>query len=506
MESFAWWTDDQKALLKELEDFVNEVTPTAEKAWWTKEIPWDIIHEIARRGYFGAAVPKSYGGMELGATGACIIVEQLCRLPWIGLIFLGSSFGGVHQILKFGNPEQKSRLLPKIAKGELGAIAITEPFAGTDAAAIETTATKAGDKYIIKGKKRFVTGAGLANRYMLYAKTSDTPEQKARRTHLTGFIVEKGMRGFTIEKINELIGFDNVPNGYLNLDNTPVPAHNRIGEEGQGWRVMMAGLNFERIAGSAWTNCCLSEALRYAVCFGKRRVQFGSPILEVASNKLKVAEIVTSLKLARLATYYAAYLLDIGDEAAIDASVCNLFSSDMSMKTSIDAAQIMGGDGITKFYPIERILRDSKISQIAGGTTEATKLSIFGKAIKILGPHLEMPRRIIDEELGVPIPTFAKVTAKLEASEGSLLKLLADDYLVNPALHMTRDEMKDAFDVADTKLDEILTSLENKRLAKLYRKRGIIEMAKATYEGLDKVHPNDFYRWFPTWVRSENIF
>ncbi|MHC1585236.1 MAG: acyl-CoA dehydrogenase family protein, partial [Candidatus Syntropharchaeia archaeon] len=229
MEKYPWWTEEQKKLADEVEEFVEELVPEAEEAWWKREYPHDLVKRVAEKGYFGADIPKKYGGMEVGLTGACIIAEALNRLPTVGPVYAVSMLAGIHQLKVYGTEEQKERWMPDIAKGETGAVAITEPFVGSDAAGTETTAVREGDEYIITGKKRFITGAGTAERYMIYAKTSDDPEDRKKYRHLTGFIIKKGMPGFTLEKINELIGFDTTPNGVLSLDEMHVPIENMVG-------------------------------------------------------------------------------------------------------------------------------------------------------------------------------------------------------------------------------------------------------------------------------------
>ena len=507
MEPFTWWNEDQKKLAREIKEFVDGIVPRAEEAWWKREVPWDLIKAIAERGYFGVGVPKEYGGMELGVTGVTIATEEICRLPAIGEgAFVASMIGGVHQVTAFGTEEQKARFLPRVAQGELGAVAVTEPFVGTDVAGIETTARRDGDRYIITGKKRFITGAGIANRHMLYARTSDDPEDVRRNQHLTGFIVERGMPGFTVEKINELIGIDNMLNGYLNLDEVPVPVDNRIGGEGEGWRVVVSGFNYERILVGASSLGKLREAIKAVIPYGQRRIQFGRPTTELPTNRFKIADMFLQLKLARLATYYSAHLLDLGGEAAVESSICKLYASDILMQSSVDAVQVMGGDGVTKFYPLERILRDAKINQIAGGTNEAMKLVIYRMGLREMAEDLKMPHRVRHEELGVPIPTANRSAKQSQIDEDRLLKVLAEDYRVNPGLYMSREDLKEEFDVDDEELDRVLVSLEQKRLVKLYRGRRGIELAKATYEGLKKANPPEYYQWFPPRVRKEDIF
>jgi len=506
MESFPWWNEGQKKLAVEVEAFAEELMPRAEEAWWKREVPLDIYDQIGERGYFGVRIPKEYGGMGLGATGASIVIEGMSCLPGITYIFGGSMMGGLHQIMEFGSEEQRRRFLPRIAKGELGVISITEPPVGTDASAIETVARREGDHYILFGKKRFNTGIGVGRRHMLYAKTNDSPEAISRYQHLTGFIVEKGMPGFSVEKVNEVSGFDNTPNGYLNLDGVPVPIENRIGEEGQGWRVMTSGLNFERTIIAATMLGLFRTALRSVVGYAQRRVQFGRPTIDLVNNQFKIADLLVNLKLARLATYYSAYLSDLGLEPTIESSVSKVFNSDKCLESIVDAIQVMGGDGVTKFYPLERLLREAKLNQIAGGTNEAIRLIIYRTGLRQMAEELRMPHRVIHQELGVPVSMPGKPVKQSEIDEGKLLKVLAEDYRVNPGLHMSRDDLKDRFDVDEETLDELLVALEQKKWVKLYRGKKKIELVKATYEGLKRANPLEYYQWYPSWVRKENIF
>ena len=504
MESFPWWSEEHKKLATDMETLVKELMPEAEEAWWKREIALDIFHKVAQKGYMGVAIPEVYGGMGLGATGASVAMEALSLLPGAFYICGASMMGGLHQIREFGDEEQKKRFLPRIARGELGSIAITEPFAGTDASAIETTARRDGNQYILNGKKRFVTGLGTANRYMLYARTSDDPRQVARYEHLTGFIVEKGMPGFTVEKVNEIIGYDNTPNGYLDLDEVPVPVENRIGKEGEGWRVMTAGLNFERIIVAASLLGAFRTAVRTVVGYGQRRIQFGRPTTDLLNNQLKIADLILNLKLSRLATYYCAYMFDLGQDPSVEASICKVFNTDTAIEAMTEAIQVMGGDGVTKFYPLERFLREAKTNQIAGGTSEAIRLVIYRMGLKQMENDLEWPQRAVHPELGVPVSGTPIKQSQMD--EEKLLKILAEDYRVNPGLYMNREDLKRLCDADDETLDALLGSLEEKKWVKIYRKKKGIELAKATYEGLKKAHPREYYRWYPPWMKKEYLF
>ena len=500
MESYPWWTEEQRKFAEEVREFVREVMPRDAETRWTREFPWDIFEKISEKGYTGAAVPKEYGGLGLGATGACIAMEQICRLPGPGRVFGGNMLGGLRQIIEYGTEEQKKRFLPRIAKGQIGAIVITEPFAGTDAAAIETTATREGDVYILKGKKRYIVSAGVATRYMAYARTSNDPEDIRKYRHLTAFIVEKGLPGFTVEKINEIMGFSNVQNGVLNFDNVRVPADNRIGEEGEGWRVMTGGLNFERTLISAQAVGWLDELLSNVVPYAQRRVQFGRPTIDIPENQFKIADLIMKTKIARLLTYYDAYLWDLGKDITIESNLAKVYNCEAALQGSLDAIQVMGGDGVTPFYPLEAIMDVAKVENIAGGTMEACRLVIFRTALRQMAEEFRMVHRVIHPELGVPVPATGALEKEKDVDEAKLLKVLAEDYRVNPGLFMSREDMTGMLEVDDQKLDELLLSLEEKGLVRLSRTKKGIELAKATYEGLDKAYPPEYYRWFPSWI------
>jgi alkylation response protein AidB-like acyl-CoA dehydrogenase len=506
MENFPWWTEDQKKFAGEVKQFVDKAVPRDEESKWKREFPWDIFEAIGKNRYAGAMIPKEYGGLGLGVTGACIAAEEISRMPGLGRAFVGNMLGGLGQIMAYGTEEQKSRFFPRIAGGEIGAIVITEPFAGTDAAAIETRARRDGDKYLIKGKKRFIVSAGVATRYMLYARTSDDPEAIRRHHHLTAFIVEKGTPGFTVEKINEIMGFDNIQNGVLNLSEVPVPVENRIGKEGEGWPVMMEGVNLERTLLAAQACGWLRSVVGTAVPYTQRRIQFGQPTANLVNNQLKIANLFIRLRMARLACFYNAYLLDLGRDAAMGAAASKAFNCETLVEATREAIQIMGGDGVTPFYVPREVYEVSKVEEISGGTMEAMRLVIYRAGLRELAEDIRMPHRIIHKELGVPITTYEKPDKAPRIDEYRLLSVLAEDYRVNPGLYMSREDLKECFEVKDEELDKILISLEQQGLVKLYRGRRVIQLAKATYEGLSKANPPEYYQWFPSWIDDKRKF
>jgi alkylation response protein AidB-like acyl-CoA dehydrogenase len=506
MEAFPWWTEEQKKFASEIKQFVDKVIPRDEESKWRREFPWDIFESIGNNRYAGAMIPKEYGGLGLGVTGACIAVEEISRMPGLGRAFTGNMLGGLGQIMAYGTEEQKRRFLPRIAQGELGAICITEPFAGTDAAAIETVAQRDGDKYIINGKKRFIVSAGVAKRHMLYARTSDDPEAVRRHRHLSAFILEKGMPGFTVEKINEIMGFDNIQNGVLNLDEVPVPAENRIGKEGEGWPVMMEGVNLERTLLAAQVCGWLRAVVGIAVPYTQRRVQFGQPTASLVNNQFKIANLFIRLRMVRLACFYNAYLLDMGRDIAMGAAASKAFNCETLVEASREAIQLIGGDGVTPFYVPREVYEVSKVEEISGGTMETMRLVVYRTGLREMAEDIRMPRRIIHKELGVPITSYEKPVKQSQINKDVLLKMLAEDYRVNPGLHMSREDLKEVFDVDDEELDHILVSLEQEGLVKLYQDKKGIQLAKATYEGLRKANPPEYYQWLPWWIDDKRKF
>ena len=506
MESYPWWTEEQKKFADKCKAFVEEAMPRYAETKWTREFPRDLFEKIGKAGFTGAGVPKEYGGLGLGATGACIASEEFNLMPGVGRVFVGNMLGGLRQIIEFGTEEQKKRFLSRIAGGEIGAIVITEPFAGTDAAAIDTRAERHGDAYVLNGKKRFIVSAGVASRHMLYARTSDDPEDVRSYKHLTAFIVEKGLFGFSVEKINEISGFRNVQNGVLNFDNVAVPLENRLGEEGDGWKVMTAGLNFERTLICASVAGWIEVLLRNVVPYSQRRVQFGRPTIDIPANQFKIADLVTKVKIARLLTYYTAYLWDLGADITIESNMAKVFNCEGAMQASLDAIQVMGGDGVTPFYPLEEVMNVSKVENIAGGTMEACRLVIFRTAMREMAGAFKGRRKVIHERLGVPVPTLAGPEKQKDADEEKVLLALAEDYRVNPGLYMSVGDIKEHFEAPTEALEGILLSLEKKGLAKLYRTKKGVQLAKATYNGLNAAHPPEYYRWFPDWVTEDRKF
>ena len=511
MEYYPWWNESQRKLADEAKAVTDELLiPLSEKSAWKKEFPWEALKEMARRGWFGALIPEKYGGRleEWGVTGACILLEEIGRAGEINVPFATTLIGGIHQIIHDGTEEQKERWLPGIAKGELfGAITMTEPYAGSDVAGIETTATRDVDVYVIDGRKRFQSSSGAADIYMTYVKTSDSPEDVAKYRHLTAFVIEKGTPGFVVEQVNDLMGYDGIYNCYLSFNNARVPVDNRLGNEGNGWRVLTSGLNIERLCNATSALGAMRESIRYAVQHLQRRVQFGAPTGEIATNQFKVADMLMRLNMARLLTYYTAYCADLGGEIPLESAVTKLFNSDSCLKTAIEAIQCMGGNGVTRSYPVERIMRDAKLNQIAAGTSEVLQLIIYRQGLRNMMADLKVPPRVMDDELEVPMPVGKLLPRRAVSGENDVLEVLVENYRINPGLHMTMEDIKELLDVSSKDLNGHLLSLEGKDLVSLYRdRRGDIALARATYKGLDMAYPSEHYKHIPSWVNQKDIF
>ncbi|MEI3500873.1 MAG: acyl-CoA dehydrogenase family protein [Anaerovoracaceae bacterium] len=509
MKPFPWWTEEHIAFQKEVSAFAKEIAPRDAVTRWTREFPYDIYRKIGEKGYTGAAIPKEYGGLGLGATGSCILADELNALmPGVGRIVIGNMNGGLRQIIEYGTEEQKKRFLPKIASGEIGAVVITEMTAGTDAAGVSLAAKREGDHYILSGKKRFIVAAGTADRYFVYARTSDDPRDYKKRRHLTAFVVKRGTPGFTCEKINEILGFENIQNGSLDFDRVIVPEEDRIGAEGEGWKIMMAGLNFERTNIAAGTVGWQRLLLNYCVPYAQRRVQFGKATADIPANQDKIADMVMRLNMLRNSVYYTAWQWDRGEDITVEASSIKAMGVQMTLKSAEDATQVMGGDGVNRFYPVQNVFEVSKTEHVAGGTVEACRMTVFRSALKIMKEDLQMVRREIDEATGVPVPAYRDVEKRLPVSEENVLSVLAEDYRVNPGLHMTVGDLRQYIEGDE---DEILRTAERLEeqgsvMALRDRKNGGIRLVKATYEGLAKARPKEDYQWFPDWVTGERRF
>lgn len=501
MEKYFWWNDAQKRLADEVAEFSDTfIASTIEDIEKTKRFPWEYMKEMGKRGWFGILIPKEYGGMgiEYGTTGMCIVLEEIARGAAIAVDFYETTIYGYSPIVRFGTDEQKERWLPGLATGEhFACIAITEPFMGSDAANIMTTATLDGDEYIINGKKRFITVGGVGTLYCVYCRTSDSSEDQRNHRHLSAFLVEKCTPGFSVEAIHDPMGRFGSRHAALNFDNVRVPKEDIILSEGDGWKVLTDALNIERLGVAAGAIGVARSSLDATAEYVTRRVAFRQTLAEIPGVQNMGCDMVTGVSLMSLMTYYAAYQLDHGLDAALGANVAKLYATDTLTKITLDAIQCHGGDGYMRDYPVERHFRDSKLIEIGAGANEIIKHLVWKQWLK---RHQSLRRSRRKEPV-----TESRVRGP-EARK-AVLEFLAEFYRSHPALYTECDEILEQLQINREDLNECLVGLETDGYVALYRKRGVILLAKATYDGLRLAKPQEFYLKFPDFVdREKEVF
>ena len=357
------------------------VRPVAAKYDKAQEYPWEIKEAIAAAGLSGVWIPKEYGGSGGGVIDLCICVEELSRAcGGVGVLYAVNALG-TFPVLVGGTEEQKQKYLRPIAKGEkLISFGLSEKFAGSDAAGLHAMAVKDGDSYVLNGEKKWNTNGGAADIYTVFAVTD--PNSKSRR--ISAFMLEKGMPGFRIGKVEDKMGIRCVPVVEIHFDNCRVPAKNLLGEvPGFGFKHAMATLDKARPGVAAQAMGLAQGALEYATVYAGHRQQFGSPIISFQMIQAMLADMATSVEAARNLVYAAAKAVDT-DASNVSklSAMCKLFATDTAMKVTTDAVQIFGGYGYMRDYPIEKYMRDAKITQIYEGTNQVQRMVVARSLIK----------------------------------------------------------------------------------------------------------------------------
>ncbi|HOD12756.1 MAG TPA: acyl-CoA dehydrogenase [Candidatus Omnitrophota bacterium] len=358
----------------------EKIMPVAAHYDETEEFPWDIVKVMAESDIFGVYIDEKYGGMGGGLLELCIATEEFSRgCAGIALAFSATALG-TDPILLFGSEEQKEKYLPSIASGKkLAAFAITEPAAGSDASAMQTTAKKDGDHYILNGTKHFITNGGEAEIYTVVAMTSK--DRGARGASV--FIVEKGTPGFTFGKKEDKLGIRGSATRELIFTDCRIPKENMIGKEGQGFLIAMRTFDMSRPGIGAQALGIAQGAFEAAVKYSKERKQFGKPISSFQGIQFMLADMATQIEAARALVYASARQIDAGAKSLTkDSAMAKMFASDVAMKVTTDAVQIFGGYGYMKEYPVEKYMRDAKITQIYEGTNQIQRNIIALNLIK----------------------------------------------------------------------------------------------------------------------------
>lgn len=374
-------TEEQQAL-RDLARKValEKVRPVA--AHYDKEgsFPWDMVEEFRKAGFFGVYLPEEYGGTGGGVTELCLVTEELSRICGGIALAVAATALGTFPILLSGNDEQKRRYLPHLAKGEiLAGFGLTEPEAGSDAGSIRTRAIKKGDRYIINGVKHFITNGSVAKIYTVIASTD--PEKGSRGA--TAFIVEEGFPGFSYGKIEDKMGIRASKTSELVFQDCEVPEENRLGKEGEGFIVAMRTLDRSRPGVAAQALGIAQGAFDLAAEYATRRVQFGKSIASFQAIQFMLADMATQIEMARALIYAVARMIDNGiEKVAKESAMCKIVASDVAMKVTTDAVQIFGGYGYMRDYPIEKFMRDAKITQIYEGTNQILRSVIARHILK----------------------------------------------------------------------------------------------------------------------------
>ncbi len=374
-------TKTQQLFRQMIREFAEkEVKPLAAEVDEQERFPMETVAKMARLGIFGIPIPKAYGGAGGDNIMYSIAVEELSRVcATTGVIVSAHTSLCAAPILDHGTEEQKQKYLPKLASGEwLGAFGLTEPNAGTDASAQQTMAVEEGDHYVLNGNKIFITNAGYAHVYVIFAMTDKSMGTKG----ISAFIVEEGMPGFSVGKKESKMGIRGSATCELIFENCIVPKENLLGKIGGGFGIAMKTLDGGRIGIASQALGIAQGAMDETVKYTKERKQFGKSLSQFQNMQFQMADLQTKVEAARLLVRSASFKKDSGIPYSADAAMAKLFAAETAMEVTTKAVQFHGGYGYTREYPVERMMRDAKITEIYEGTSEVQRMVIAAKLFK----------------------------------------------------------------------------------------------------------------------------
>lgn len=374
-------TEDQAMIQKMVREFVEkEAAPSIQERDENEQFSRELFNKLAELGLTGICFPEQYGGVGGDTLSYIIAVEELSRVDASLGITLSSTVSlSAWPIYAYGTEEQKQKFLKPLAEGsKLGAFALTEPNAGTDAASQQSVAVLNGDYYVLNGSKVFITNGGEAEIYVVFALTDKSKGTRG----ITAFILEKGMPGFTFGKKEHKMGIRASQTMELIFQDVKVPVENRLGNEGEGFKIAMCTLDGGRIGVGAQALGIAQGAFEQATKYAKERVQFGKPIARNQAISFTLADMATKIDAARFLVYRAAYNKDKGLPYSKEAAMAKMYASDVAMEVTTDAVQIFGGYGYSREYPVERMMRDAKITQIYEGTNQVQRMVISGAILR----------------------------------------------------------------------------------------------------------------------------
>lgn len=374
-------TREQELVRQMVREFaINEVKPIAAEIDETERFPMENVEKMAKLGMMGIPFSKEYEGAGGDVISYILAVEELSKVcGTTGVILSAHTSLCATVVNEFGKPEQKAKYLPDLASGrKVGAFGLTEPGAGTDAAGQQTTAVLDGDNYILNGSKIFITNGGVAETFIIFAMTDKSKGTKG----ISAFIVEKSFPGFSIGKLEDKLGIRASSTTELIMENCIVPKENLLGQEGRGFGIAMKTLDGGRIGIAAQALGIAEGALEEAVNYMKERKQFGRSLSAFQGLQWMIAEMDTKVEAARHLVYKAAFLKEAKLPYSVDAARAKLYAAEVAMDVTTKAVQIFGGYGYTKEYPVERMMRDAKITEIYEGTSEVQKMVIAGSKLR----------------------------------------------------------------------------------------------------------------------------
>jgi len=376
-----FFTDTQKEIRDLARRFAQEkMKPVRSELDKTGEFPHELLKGMADLGLMAVYIPEEYGGLGGGIMEMCIVVEELCRVDGAAGLCYAACGLGTFPILLGGTPEQKKKYLPRLAAGEIAAFAITEASAGSDSSNVKTRARREGDSYVLNGTKQFITNGSVARIYSVIASTNPTKGARG----LSGFIVEHGTPGFTYGKIEDKMGIRCSKTAELVFQDCRVPAENLIGgKEGYGFIHTMRTFDRTRPGVGAQALGIAAGALDESLEYARTRIQFDVPIASFQAVQMMLADMAIQVEASRTLIYQSARVADAGHKnVSAIASMAKVLASDTAMKVATDAVQIFGGYGYMKEYPVEKMMRDAKITQIYEGTNQIQRMVIASEMIK----------------------------------------------------------------------------------------------------------------------------
>jgi alkylation response protein AidB-like acyl-CoA dehydrogenase len=375
--------EEQRQIREMVHDLCLErVEPRAAKIDESGEFPWDIKELFARNDILGIPFTPEYGGVSGSALTLIVAVEEIAKFCATSSLILSVQSLGSLPIWLAGSEEQKRKYLPPLARGEqLASYALTEPGSGSDAGGMRTRAARHGDRYVLNGSKTFITGGSVADTVVVFARTDQDGDSPAR--NISAFIVEKSMPGFKVGKLEKKLGIRGSPTAQLFFEDLAVPVENRLGKEGDGFRIAMRVLDHSRPGIAAQALGIAEGAFGLACRYARERHQFGRAIAEFQGIQFMLADMATQIEAARSLTYAAGDAIDRKlSDLTITSAMAKLFASDTAMRVTTDAVQILGGYGYLREFAAERMMRDAKITQIYEGTNEIQRFVIAREVMK----------------------------------------------------------------------------------------------------------------------------